>query len=195
MSPHVRRRKRKANLLATLGPGGHAGGVLSGHTDVVPVDGQAWMTDPFEVVEKEGRLYGRGTSDMKSFIAVALAMVPEFVEGAKDTAAPRALVRRGSRLSGGRPTDRRPRRGRRIRTRASSASRPDASGHRAQGQEELPLHGAGLAGHSAHRAAGRERREYAAEVVAFLKGMARRHRDRGRDDRSFDVAYTPCTPA
>ena len=55
-----------------------AGIVLSGHTDVVPVDGQAWDTDPFELVEKMARLYGRGTSDMKSFIAIALALAPEF---------------------------------------------------------------------------------------------------------------------
>ena len=51
---------------------------LSGHTDVVPVDGQPWDTDPFSLVEKDGRLYGRGTSDMKSFSAIALALVPEF---------------------------------------------------------------------------------------------------------------------
>ena len=72
--------KRKANLFATLGPRGEPGIVLSGHTDVVPVDGQPWDGDPFEVVEKEGKLYGRGTADMKSFIACVLAMVPEFVK-------------------------------------------------------------------------------------------------------------------
>ena len=53
--------------------------VLSGHTDVVPVDGQLWDTDPFSVIEKDGRLYGRGTADMKSFCAVALSLVPEMV--------------------------------------------------------------------------------------------------------------------
>lgn len=68
----------KANLFATIGEKRDGGIVLSGHTDVVPVDGQPWDTDPFQVVEKDGRLYGRGTSDMKSFIAVALAMVPDF---------------------------------------------------------------------------------------------------------------------
>lgn len=71
---------RKANLFATLGPEEDGGVVLSGHSDVVPVDGQPWDSDPFVVVEKEGRLYGRGTSDMKSFLAVALALVPEFLE-------------------------------------------------------------------------------------------------------------------
>jgi acetylornithine deacetylase len=69
----------KANLYATVGPDGVPGIALSGHTDVVPVDGQPWDTDPFQVVEKDGRLYGRGTSDMKSFTAIALALVPEFV--------------------------------------------------------------------------------------------------------------------
>ncbi|MEP1029225.1 MAG: M20/M25/M40 family metallo-hydrolase, partial [Alphaproteobacteria bacterium] len=70
----------KANLYATLGPTDRGGIMLSGHTDVVPVDGQDWATDPFKVTEKDGKLYGRGTSDMKSFIAIALAYVPEFLK-------------------------------------------------------------------------------------------------------------------
>ena len=69
----------KANLYATVGPQVEGGVVLSGHTDVVPVDGQPWETDPFEVVERDGRLYGRGTSDMKSFYAIALALVPDML--------------------------------------------------------------------------------------------------------------------
>lgn len=71
--------RTKANLLCTLGPDAPGGIILSGHTDVVPVDDQPWDSDPFTVVEKEGRLYGRGTADMKSFSAVALALVPEFL--------------------------------------------------------------------------------------------------------------------
>ncbi|MEQ8250492.1 MAG: acetylornithine deacetylase [Oceanibaculum nanhaiense] len=70
----------KANLYATIGPKDKGGIVLSGHTDVVPVEGQIWATDPFEVVQKDGLLYGRGTSDMKSFIAIALMLVPELVK-------------------------------------------------------------------------------------------------------------------
>ncbi len=70
----------KANLIATIGPKVAGGVVLSGHTDVVPVAGQDWQTDPFKMCEKDGRLIGRGTSDMKGFIAVALAHVPAFVE-------------------------------------------------------------------------------------------------------------------
>ncbi|MBV7410547.1 acetylornithine deacetylase [Maritimibacter sp. DP1N21-5] len=65
---------RKANLFATLGPEGDGGIVLSGHSDVVPVAGQDWSSDPFEMHEAEGRLYGRGTCDMKGFIACTLAM-------------------------------------------------------------------------------------------------------------------------
>jgi len=67
----------KAALYANIGPEVEGGVVLSGHTDVVPVDGQTWETDPFCVVEKNGRLYGRGTCDMKGFDAIALAAVPK----------------------------------------------------------------------------------------------------------------------
>ena len=67
----------KSNLMATIGPAAPGGAVLSGHTDVVPVDGQPWSTDPFRLVEKDGRLYGRGTCDMKGFLALALAAAPE----------------------------------------------------------------------------------------------------------------------
>lgn len=71
---------RKSNLIATLGPPVEGGVVLSGHTDVVPVDGQAWSSDPFELTAKDdGRLYGRGTCDMKGFLALALAAAPDLI--------------------------------------------------------------------------------------------------------------------
>lgn len=69
----------KANLFATVGPSVEGGVALSGHTDVVPVVGQPWDTDPFDMVEKGSRLYGRGTADMKAFSATALALVPEMI--------------------------------------------------------------------------------------------------------------------
>jgi len=69
----------KANLFATIGPTDRGGVVLSGHTDVVPVDGQAWSVEPFRLSERDGRLYGRGTADMKGFIASVLAAVPAFL--------------------------------------------------------------------------------------------------------------------
>ncbi|MBM3519464.1 MAG: acetylornithine deacetylase [Alphaproteobacteria bacterium] len=74
---------KKTNLFATIGPAIAGGIVLSGHTDVVPVDGQPWTTKPFELTAKEDRLFGRGTCDMKGFIAVCLARVPEFVAAAR----------------------------------------------------------------------------------------------------------------
>jgi len=67
----------KSNLIASIGPAEDGGVVLSGHTDVVPVDGQPWSTDPFKLVERDGRLYGRGSCDMKGFLALALAATPE----------------------------------------------------------------------------------------------------------------------
>jgi acetylornithine deacetylase len=70
---------RKANLFATIGTGVRSGIVLSGHTDVVPVDGQPWETDPFKATIKGDRVYGRGTADMKSYLAVALATTPRFL--------------------------------------------------------------------------------------------------------------------
>ena len=69
----------KANLFATIGPDVPGGVVLSGHTDVVPADGE-WTDDPFTAVERDGLIYGRGTCDMKGFIACALAMAPAFAE-------------------------------------------------------------------------------------------------------------------
>lgn len=67
----------KQNLYAVVGPNAEGGVVLSGHTDVVPVDGQDWTTDPFVLTEKDSRLYGRGSCDMKGFLAIALAAVPK----------------------------------------------------------------------------------------------------------------------
>ncbi len=71
--------EKKANLYATIGPEDKAGVMLSGHTDTVPVAGQDWSKPPFQLSEEEGRYYGRGTSDMKGFLAVVLASIPELI--------------------------------------------------------------------------------------------------------------------
>jgi len=75
---------KKANLFATLGDSGKPGLILSGHTDVVPVDGQQWDTDPFLAVERDGKLFARGSADMKGFIGVILAQAPKFVAALND---------------------------------------------------------------------------------------------------------------
>lgn len=186
------RDRRKANLFATLGPRGEPGMVLSGHTDVVPVDGQEWASDPFTVTERDGRLYGRGTSDMKSFIACALAVAPEFVRRGLQTPVHLAfsydeevgclgvrglladLAQAGIRPRScivGEPTEMRP-----------------VIAHK--GKQGYCCTVRGLAAHSAYAPYGVNAVEAAAEAVAFLKQMARRHRDRGPYDRGFDVAYT-----
>ena len=72
----------KANLWVRIGPDAPGGIVLSGHTDVVPVDGQPWDTDPWTLTENEGRLYGRGTCDMKAFVALCTAFAPAFAANA-----------------------------------------------------------------------------------------------------------------
>ncbi len=70
---------QKANLYAQIGPNVEGGVVLSGHTDVVPVEGQEWDTDPFVLTEKDGKLFGRGSCDMKGFLATGLSLVPDMV--------------------------------------------------------------------------------------------------------------------
>ncbi len=184
--------KRKANLFATLGPRGEPGIVLSGHTDVVPVEGQAWDSDPFEMVEKDDRLYGRGACDMKGFLACVLALVPEITERGLKTSLHLAfsydeevgcigvgrlisdLERAGIRPRScivGEPTEMRP-----------VIAHKGKKGYRCTVR--------GFAGHSAYAPHGVNAVEYAAEAVAFLKSMARRHRDRGPYDRGFDIAHT-----
>src|SRR5882724_1665530 len=75
---------KKANLFATLGDSKKPGLILSGHTDVVPVDGQNWDTDPFVAVERDGKLFARGSADMKGFIGIILAQAPKFVAALND---------------------------------------------------------------------------------------------------------------
>jgi acetylornithine deacetylase len=75
---------KKANLFATLGDSGKPGLILSGHTDVVPVDGQEWHSDPFVATLRDGKLYARGSADMKGFIGIILAQAPKFVAALRD---------------------------------------------------------------------------------------------------------------
>ncbi len=182
----------KANLYATLGPADRPGIALSGHTDVVPVDGQDWHTDPFRVMEKNHRLYGRGTSDMKSFIGVCLALAPEFL--ARDITTPLhfafsydeeigcvgvrglidALAARPVRPSAviiGEPTEMKV-----VRAHKGKLSyRCHVRGHEA---------------HSSLAHAGVNAVEAAAEAIAYLKSMARRHREEGPFDTELEPPYT-----
>jgi len=182
----------KANLYATLGPPDRPGIMLSGHTDVVPVEGQDWHTDPFELAEKEGRLYGRGTSDMKSFIAVALALAPEFVERGLETpvhfalshdeevgcVGVRSLVSAFAHMP--------------VKPAMCIVGEPTGmqvvTAHKGKLAMETKVHG--LECHSALAPSGVNAVEYAAELVVFLKGMARRLAAEGPHDDAYDVPFT-----
>ena len=184
--------KRKANLFATLGPRRDGGIVLSGHTDVVPVQGQAWDTDPFTLVECDGKLYGRGTSDMKSFIAVVLVLLPEFVQ--RGLKSPLHLAFSYDEEVGCLGV------GRMIADLAAAGIKPQSCivgeptlmkpviAHK--GKKSYRAAVRGLAAHSAYAPSGVNAVEAAAEAVAYLKRMARRHRDKGPYDRGYDVAHT-----
>jgi acetylornithine deacetylase len=188
--------RRKANLFATLpardGNATHDGIVLSGHTDVVPVDGQAWSTPPFEATLKDGRLHGRGAADMKSFSAIGLAFVPEFVRRGLARPLHFALsydeeigcigvrrliadvVGRGWKPAGcivGEPT------GMQL-----------VVAHK--GKMSWRCRVRGLEAHSSLTPLGVNAVQIACEIVAYIAERARQFRDGGPHDEAYDVPYT-----
>jgi acetylornithine deacetylase len=183
---------RKANLYATIGPLDVGGIMLSGHTDVVPVDGQDWHSDPFAVSAGDGKLFGRGTSDMKSFIAVILARLPELV--ARRLRVPIHLALSYDEEVGCRGVRRliaalaeRP-----VRPRLCIVGEPTSMqpviGHKGKRSFHCSVHG--FECHSAMTHLGVNAVEAAAELVAELKAMARRKRDLGPFDADFVPPYT-----
>ena len=183
--------RRKANLFATLGPRRDGGLVLSGHTDVVPVQGQAWDTDPFKLTEKDGRLYGRGTSDMKSYIAIALALLPEYAARLNK---PLHFALSYDEEVGCIGV------GRLIKDLQQAKLRPAGCvvgeptlmtpviAHK--GKKSYRCAVRGLAAHSAYAPSAVNAVEAAADAVSHLKRMARRSRDKGPHDHGFDVPHT-----
>ncbi len=180
---------KKANLYATLGPAGVGGIMLSGHTDVVPVDGQDWHSDPFSLLAKDDRLYGRGTADMKSFLAAILTLLPELV--GRKLKIPLHLAFSYDEEVGCRGV---------RRLIAALAKRPDRPilciigeptgmrpviGHK--GKRSFRCHVRGFECHSALAHEGVNAVEAAAELIAHLKAMARRKREEG----PFEPDYTP----
>ena len=182
----------KANLYATLGPTDRPGIALSGHTDVVPVDGQDWHTDPWQVAEKDGRLYGRGTTDMKSFLAVALAMAPDFLK--RDLKTPLHLimsydeevgcvgVRRLLEVLRDMP----------IRPAACIVGEPTEMkvivAHK--GKKSVRCRVRGFECHSSLAPQGVNAIEFAAEVIAYLRRMGHRIAAEGATDPEFDIPHT-----
>jgi acetylornithine deacetylase len=183
---------RKANLFATIGPADRPGLVLSGHTDVVPIDGQDWSSAPFRLSEHDGRLHGRGTCDMKGFLAVVLAAVPAMARARLSTPIRLAfsydeevgcigvrrlladLDRGGIRPSGaiiGEPTEMQVVRGHK----GKLSIRAQVRGHEC---------------HSSIAPRGVNAIQVAARIIAELTAMDLRHRDAGPHDQGFDIPWT-----
>ncbi len=182
----------KANLYATVGPMDKPGIMLSGHTDVVPIDGQEWDTDPFSVVERDGKLFGRGTSDMKSFIALVLANLPRFQERGLSEPLHLAFsydeevgcvgVRPMIDMINGLP----------IKPRMAIIGEPTSmqviTGHK--GKRSYIAEFRGLEAHSSLAPRGVNAIEYAARFIAHLQSMAKRLQSEGPFDELYDVAHT-----
>lgn len=188
----------KANLFATLpaSDGQTQGGVaLSGHTDVVPVDGQDWNSDPFVLLPAEDRFFGRGTCDMKGFIATAMALVPEFLRQERKkpihlafsydeevgcAGAPfmlRELQKRNQKIDGcvvGEPT------GMRV-----------VVAHKGINLFTCRVHG--KAAHSSLTPYGCNAIEHAARLICHIRDLADYYRDNGPYDKHYDVTYTTIT--
>ena len=184
--------RRKANLFATIGPDDKPGIVLSGHTDVVPVDGQDWTSDPFTLTRKDGKLIGRGASDMKGFLGVVLAKTPEFVRRQPKTPIHLAFTYDEEVGCLGVRTLLADLAKRPVRPRACVVGEPTLMkpviGHK--GKQSVRCHVHGLECHSALAHQGVNAVEAAAELVAHLKGMARRFRDQGPFDPDYSPPYT-----
>jgi acetylornithine deacetylase len=187
---------KKANLFATLGDSNKPGLILSGHTDVVPVDGQNWDTDPFAAVEREGKLFARGSADMKGFIGIILAQAPKFVAALNDKRldAPlhyalsydeevgclgvRGLIRdleehdiRPAGCVVGEPTSMQP-----------------IIAHKGTHRFRCAVHG--REAHSSYVTHGVNAIEYAARLVVFIRQLADRLAQIERRDYGFTVPYS-----
>ena len=183
---------RKANLYATLGPTDRPGIALSGHTDVVPIDHQDWTRDPWLVSEHGGRLYGRGTCDMKSFIAVALAHAPRFLESGLATPVHLCFSYDEEVGCKGVPhllefLARQP-----LRPAMCIVGEPTEmkviTGHK--GKTSIRCHVRGKEAHSSLAPYGVNAVNAAARVVGHLADMAARKAAEGPFDADFDVPYT-----
>jgi acetylornithine deacetylase len=181
----------KANLFASLGEGKEQGIVLCGHTDVVPVDGQPWDSDPFNARVDGGRIYGRGAADMKSFIACTLAAVPLFLQAPLKRPVHLAFTFDEEVGCLGAPVL--------IRDLQASGVRPAACiigeptdmqvmiGHKGMRVHRCRVRG--LEMHSSLAPSGVNAIEYAARLIVHIRETAQQLRERGPRDESFSVPY------
>jgi len=184
--------RNKANLHARIGPDIPGGVMLSGHTDVVPVDGQEWTLPPFNMTERDGKLYGRGAADMKGFIACMLAALPQFLQ--KPLKQPLHLALSYDEEVGclGVPSL--------INALAQRAHKPaicivgeptelkPVIGHKGKLAMRCTVHGAPC--HSAYAPRGVNAIEYAAKLIDRLGGFGEQLTAPGRHDPRFDPPYS-----
>ena len=184
--------KRKANLFATIGAADKGGVALSGHTDVVPTDGQNWDSDPYEIMQNGTRLYGRGTSDMKSFIAVALSKVPQMIDSNLETPVHFAFSYDEEIGCVGVRTLLQELENRPHKPRSCLIGEPTGMrvvrAHKGKISKHCQIHG--FESHSGLAHLGVNAVEAAAEIIAYLKNEARLFRDEGPYDYDFDPPYT-----
>ena len=186
------RSRTKATLFATIGPADRPGFLLAGHTDVVPVDGQKWTSDPFRLERRDGRLYGRGSADMKGFIASVLAAVPRFQRQPLHTPIHLAFthdeelgcigLRQLLDDSGGLP----------VQARMGIVGEPTSMrlvvAHK--GKVAFRVVVRGQEGHSSNPVAGVNAVEYAAELIAFIHRLNQRKQLHGPFDPQYEVPHT-----
>ena len=191
-SRRVAHQHNKANLYATIGPGDRGGVAVSAHTDVVPVEGQDWATDPWTLTEQEGRLYGRGTADMKGFLAVVLAALPRFAEA--ELTPPLHLVCTPDEevgcvgvlplLADLEARDTRPA--------MAIVGEPTSMGvivaHK--GHYAYRCHLRGIEAHSSYAPRAVNAIEYGARLVTRINDIARRKADAGPFDEGYPVAHS-----
>ena len=182
----------KANLFATLGPSDKPGVMLSGHTDTVPVAGQNWHSDAYTLTEKEGLYYGRGTSDMKSFIAVVLAAIPHLMEQPLKIPVHLAFsydeeigcigVRRLIDTLSQHP----------IKPAVCIIGEPTSmkvvTAHKGKMAARISVHGKEC--HSGMAPQGVNAINYAAHLIVWLEQLATNKREQGPFDHSYDIPYS-----
>ena len=182
----------KANLFATIGAEERGGVVLSGHTDVVPVAGQDWHSDPFRLRERDGRLHARGSADMKGFLALVLALVPEAAR--RGLAVPLHLAfthdeetgcRGAPALIRGLPQDM-------ARPILAIIGEPTSMqvANRQKGCAFFRTRVTGREGHSSAPGRGANAIVAAAEIVAAIERLAAEAKARARPDGGFDPPHT-----
>jgi acetylornithine deacetylase len=183
---------QKADLLATIGPNEAGGVLLAGHTDVVPVENQDWSTDPFAMAERDGHLYGRGTCDMKGFIAVVLAAVPSLAKARLNRPIHLGFTYDEEIGCFGGQAMARHLAGLEVRPAMCIVGEPTSmtavNGHKGKLSVDCRVHGAEC--HSAFIDKGVNAVEVGAEIVTRLRAMQKRIQAEGPFDDRFDPPFT-----